>query len=250
MTWLPRAWPRPLLTAASIGAGGGAFLCGALGGASGGLARAGLLTGGVLLTMVAAWLASEARARGVRARQAAEEVALDAQQDLALTLNDALAPITGYLAALSAGRDQAQRRPLVGQLIQAVVDAAVRLSAADARCTFWRLSSNGRALVQAAYAGRSQAPRTRFVAGTPDGDFVLDLVQRGEFVVVDDVSDDPLVTPSTTGYASVVAVAVRAGERRLGLLTVDAPEPGVLGESDKEFVRVLANLLAAGLAWT
>jgi hypothetical protein len=57
-----------------------------------------------------------------------------------------------------------------------------------------------------------------------------------------------MVTPSTTGYAAVIAVAVTAGPRRFGMLTVDAPEVGQFTHTDVELVRVLANLLGSGQA--
>lgn len=236
-----------LLTALAVLAAVSAFLVSAQAGKTSGAARGGLLAGGAVLTGCGIVLAAIERTRGERARRSAEQVALDSQEELTLTLNGALAPITSYLGELATTRGATARQAVSGQLRQAVVDAAVTLTADGARSAYYGMDGR-RTLVRAVYGGRSSLPRERFVGGTPDGDFVLDLVQRGDLVFVGDVRVDPLVTPSTSGYRTVIAVAVTAGSRRLGLLTVDAPEPGDLTGADVELVRVLANLLGSGLA--
>ena len=71
---------------------------------------------------------------------------------------------------------------------------------------------------------------------------------QGELLFIDDVHAHPMVTPSTQGYAAVIAVAVTAGSRRFGMLTVDAPEVALFTHTDVELVRVLANLLGSGQA--
>jgi hypothetical protein len=98
------------------------------------------------------------------------------------------------------------------------------------------------------YAGRAAPPRETYRPGTLGGDFVLDLVGRGELVFVADVAGHPLIDPDLPRYSSVIAVAVGAGSERFGLLTVDAPAAGNLTQTDVELVRVLGNLLGCGLA--
>ena len=169
---------------------------------------------------------------------------------LTLTLNGALAPITSYLGELAATEDSATRAAIAGQLRQAVVDAVVTLTVAGARSAFYLGDPAQGTLVRAVYAGRSTLPRERFERGTPDGDFVLELVADGELLFVDDVQAHPVVTPNTQGYAAVISVAVTAGSRRFGMLTVDAPQVGQFTQTDVELVRVLANLLGSGQAQT
>lgn len=226
-----------------------AYLLAALAGGAHGGRRVIFLGLGALPTAATILLGAAQRRRSARLRRGAEQVALEAAEELTLTLNGALAPITNYLGELADAVAEADRQVIAGQLRQAVVDAAVRLTPPDSRCAFYALEGvAGAELVRVAYGGRSALPRPSFVAGTPDGDAVLDLVRRGEFVFVDDVAADPMVHPSVPGdYRTVIAVAVTAGPRRLGMLTVDAPQPGDLSRTDVELVRVLANLLGAGL---
>ena len=244
--WPPRTWPRPVLTAVAAVVAGAAFVTGFLGGAATGTTRWALLAGGTVLAMVAVALSAEERARSRLERATAEQVGVEAEARLQLAVNQALAPLTGYLAALPGSGSGAERSELVGQLRQAVVDAAVRLSGPRARATYYRLVPHGDALERVTYAGRPDLPRERFEAGTPDGDTVLAIVRQGRTVLVPDVVSDPVVTPRSPGYRTIVGVAVGAGDRPVGLLSVDCPSPGDLQHDDLALLRVLANLLAAG----
>ena len=249
---MPERWRRSgwtvVLTAVAALCAGGAFVIGVLAGAASGGGRVALLLLGATLAAAGIGLAAVDRIRSDRARRTAEQVALDAQEDLTLTLNGALAPLTSYLGELAAAPSRSARQALLGQVRQAVVDAAVKLTTEGARSALYLMDAVGGSLTRVAYAGRSELPREQFVAGTADGDFVLALVRDGELLFVTDVAVNPLVTPSTSGYATVIAVAVTAGSERLGMITVDAPRTGDLTYSDVELVRVLANLLGAGLA--
>ncbi|WP_147432019.1 GAF domain-containing protein [Motilibacter peucedani] len=237
------------LTTTSTSAAVAAFLLGAVAGKSTGSHRRWLLLAGAVCVaagVLAGWLQ---RRRDSARVQTAREVAEEAQEEFGLTLNGALAPLTSYLGEMAVALTTAERRAVGGRLAQAAVDAAVRVTTPSARSAFYRLDARGHALVREAYAGRPTPPRTSFVSGTSDGNFVLDLVRSGDILVVEDVAQHPFVTPSPRGgYATVIAAAVNAGSERIGLLTVDAPAVGELGGTDVEVVRVLANLLGAGLA--
>ena len=237
-----------VLTATAVAAAVGAFVVGVWAGSAQGAQRSVLVAAGASLTGLGIVLAAAQRRRTERALHTAEQIAFDAEVGLTLTLNGALAPITSYLGELAATEDPATRAAIAGQLRQAVVDAAVTLTAAGSRSAFYVGDPAGGSLVRAVYAGRSTLPRERFERGTPDGDFVLELVAQGELLFIDDVRAHPMVTPSTKGYAAVIAVAVTAGSRRFGMLTVDAPEVGQFTHTDVELVRVLANLLGSGQA--
>ena len=237
-----------VLTAAAVTAAVGAFLVSVMAGTADGTRRTALIAAGAALTGLGIVLAAAQRRRSERALRTAEQIAFDAEVGLTLTLNGALAPITSYLGELGATDDPAARAAINGQLRQAVVDAAVTLTVPGSRSAFYLGDPAGDALVRAVYAGRSTLPRERFERGTPDGEFVLELVAHGELLFIDDVRAHPMVSPSTTGYAAVIAVAVTAGSRRFGMLTVDAPEVGLFTHTDVELVRVLANLLGSGQA--
>lgn len=238
-----------LLTGGAIAAATAAYVTSAASGDAHGSAHTALLAVGAVLAGTTVLLGALQQRRTQRRLSTAEQVAVEAEAGLMLTLNGALAPITNYLGDMADQRSADGRATVAGQLSQAVVDAAVRLTAQGSRSAFYRLDDDWRGLTRETWGGRSAQPRGSFVAGTPDGDAVLDVVRAGDYVVIDDITASPMVTPSPgAGYRTVVAVAVTAGSLPLGLLTVDAPQVGDLGLLDVELVRVLANLLGAGLA--
>lgn len=235
------------LTGLAVVAGAGAYLSASVAGVSTGAGRRWLLLLGALLTVATLLL----QRRTDRRRRSAEQVAVEAEEALTLALNGALAPLTAYLGELAVAEGYGERAALAGQLRQGVVDAAVKLVGEGARSAFYQLDEGARSLSRVVWSGRATMPRGGFTAGTSDGDFVLDLVLRRDLVFIDDVQTHPLVEPSVdSGYQTVIAVAVPAGHVPLGLLTVDAVGHGDLVPSDLELIRVLANLLGAGLAQT
>jgi hypothetical protein len=237
------------LSAGAVVAAVATFLLSAQAGQSSGGARTWWLSLGAASTAATIVLGAVQHRLTDRRRRTAEQVALEAEEELSLTLNGALAPITNYLGEMADAVDESARDHVAGQLSQAVVEAVVKLSTDGSRSAFYRLDDNWRGLSREVWSGRPSQPRPFFTAGTPDGDAVLDLVRSGDFVIVDDVESSPMVTPSPgAGYRTVAAVAVTAGSWPLGMLTVDAPVPGSLDQSDVELLRVLANLLGAGLA--
>lgn len=237
------------LSAGAVVSAVATYLLSAQAGLSSGSARTWLLTLGAATTATTIILGAVQHWLTDRRRRTAEQVALEAAEELTLTLNGALGPITNYLGEMADAVDESERDHVAGQLSQAVVEAVVKLSPDGSRSAFYHLDDNWRGLTREAWSGRPSQPRPYFTAGTPDGDAVLDLVRSGDFVIVDDVAASPMVTPSPgAGYETVAAVAVTAGSWPLGMLTVDAPRAGTLDQSDVELLRVLANLLGAGLA--
>ncbi len=237
------------VTLAAVASAAGAYLLAAAAGRAGDGHRVRLLLLGALLAGATVGLGVLQQWRTGRRLRTAEQVAIEAAEDLTLTLNGALAPITNYLGELAVAGGPEQRATIAGELRQAVVDAAVRLTTGAARSAFYAVDPAGATLTRVVYAGRSTLPRPTFDAGTPDGDAVLDLVARGDLVFVSDIDTDPMVIPTAPPtYRTVIAVAVTAGTHSLGMLTVDAPTPGELTPVDVELVRVLANLLGCGLA--
>jgi len=249
LAWVESHLLGALLVFAAVAAAVGAYVVNSAVGPAAGSHRRYLLLIGGALTATTILLGAAQQYRTSQRLKTAEQVAVEAEEDLTLTLNAALAPITNYLGEMADAADDAARQLIAGQLLQAVVEATVTLTAAEARSAFYALDATGLALHRLVYAGRSMLPRPTFHAGTSDGDFVLDLVDRGDLVFIDDVEEHPIVTPSRPGsYGTVIAVAVTAGVRKLGMLTVDAPQPGDLSAQDVELIRVLANLLGSGLA--
>lgn len=242
-------WLGLVLNGAAVICAAAAYVVAAQAGRASGDDRTRLLFAGALLAGGTVLFGVLQQLRTARRLRTAEQVAVDAEEELTLALNGALGPITNYLGELADAPTTSARAKIAGQLRQAVADAAVRLTAPGSRGAFYAVDDTGTLLSREVYAGRAALPRAAFVAGTASGDAVLDLVRRGDLVFVQDVTTDPMVEPSPgAGYGTVVAAAVSAGSLRFGMLTVDAPAAGDLSTTDVELVRVLANLLGSGLA--
>lgn len=242
-------WVGTLLNVTAVVSAAGAYVLSAEAGRTSGAARTRLLVFGALLAAGVVASTALKQLRDARRLRTAEQVAVDAQEELSIALSGALAPITNYLGELASAPGPVVRDAKAGELRQAVVDATVRLTHPDSRSAFYLIEPAADRLVRQVYAGRATLPRAEFVAGTRDGDSVLDLVLRGDLVFIEDVEVDEMVAPTTPGsYRTVIAVAVTAGPVKLGMLTVDAPAVGDLAATDVELVRVLANLLGSGLA--
>lgn len=249
VAWLRPRWVGAALNLVAAVAAVGAYVSSAQAGVADGGRRTSLLLLGALCTALVVAGGAAKQLRDARRLRTAAQIAVDAEEELGTALNGALAPITSYLGEMSDASSRSDRALVAGKIRQAVVDAAVLLTADGARSAFYLVDRHGTRLLREAYAGRSMLPRAEFLAGTTDGDVVLDVVARGDLIFIEDVLDDPMIAPSAPGtYRSVIAVAVTAGSRRIGLLTVDAESVGDLTATDVELVRVLANLLGSGLA--
>ncbi len=237
------------LTLAALLAAAAAPVLGIQAGASSGTARLVLLACTGLAAALAVGIATLQRLEAEGRQQEAEQAADEAREDFALALGGSLGPTADYLGQAAVAGTEAEQQALLGQLLQAALGAAVTIGPPGSRSCLFLLDPGGGVLTRRAWAGRSGAPRPRFSGDTPDGEFALDLVQRGEVLLVADARAHPRVTPSRAGaYDCVVAVTVRAGGSHYGLLTLDAPGPGTLTSTELELVSVLANLLGAGLA--
>lgn len=246
--WVRAHGVELVIGAVAVGAAIGAYALSAVAGTETGSRRTTLLTFGALLAGVVVLMGLISKLRDARRLRSAEQIAVDAEAALESALSGALAPITSYLGELGVAATPGSRALIAGKVRQAVVDAAIRLTAPAGRCAFYRCGPTFDVLTREAYAGQATPARDVFRAGTDDGDAVLEVVRRGEIVFVEDVAANPHVFPSTPGvYGTVIAVAVTAGEERLGLLTVDAPRVGDLTLTHVELLRVLANLLGSGL---
>jgi hypothetical protein len=238
-----------LLNAIAIVAAGSAYLLSALAGDSTGSQRWILLGLGAIAAAGAVASGALVQRRDRKRLRSAELAAVDAQEQLTITLNGALAPITSYLGEMGAASKSAERAIIGGKLRQAVVDAVVRLTGPTTRASFYRWDGQQRRLVLEVYGGRSTLPRDQFTPDSEAGDVLIDLVLRGDLVFLPDVEKDRLITPTNPGdYGTVIAAAVSAGPIPLGLLTVDASVAGELTPTHVELVRVLGNLLGSGLA--
>ena len=237
------------LTLAAVMAAAAAPVLGIQAGASSGTARLLLLACTALAAALGVGIATLQRLEAQGRQREAEEVAQDSREDSLLALGGALGPTSQYLAALAAAGSEGERRTLLGQLVQALLSAAVVVGPDGTRSVLYLVAPDERALRRAAWSGRSGAPRDAFRGGTADGDFALDLLRSRRAHLVPDVRGDPHVQPSVPGAYDAVAVAVvSAGPRTFGLLTADAPGVGSLTAVELGLMQVLADLVGAGLA--
>jgi GAF domain-containing protein len=200
-----------------------------------------------------------ARQKAEAGRLEAEEHAASAQKNaearLIFALRARLSPILYYLGRIAAGQPEAQTAEALGRLTQAVVSAATESGDAQASrgSAFFKLS-NGKMECDsyAGYEGLEDVGSTVFTdtAGDPLGRYMFQLLAERKVVLIPDVGA-PEVTvtfPARRSYQSLIAAAVTAGDTLYGILTLGAPQPRSLGESDRETIKTLASLLAICLA--
>ena len=107
-------------------------------------------------------------------------------------------------------------------------------------------------LVPKEHHGRSDVPTSRFNLGadTPYVEIVT-MLNTHKAVLYDDVDEQPPQgwdPTHTHGYRCFVRAPIRSKRHIYGMLTVDTPEPGTLGETDAELLSTVTTILAAGYA--
>jgi GAF domain-containing protein len=180
-----------------------------------------------------------------------------ATEDLGIALmtamNDSLDPIVRQLGRLATvkSRDRDAVREQIGPM---VLNSAAELVGHDRVRACWFDLDRGppRALLPKLHVGRSDAPNTNFVEGTPEGDAAFEMIETNTNMFYPDVSAEP--PPGWRpgeghDYVTFVSVPVVAGNVAFGMLTVDSLHIGDLGEHHVAMVRLLAGLLADALAF-
>jgi hypothetical protein len=211
-----------------------------------GLAQIMLLILGAALVVAHAIRVDFMTSRREKKIKDAEQAALDATEELILVLGDAFEPIAEILGRIAAEPSRPVRRNLAHVLIQKIVDAAARICGpqerGQTRSTFFRL--HGDALQFVTHGGRGEKPRHERLPVD-----ALELAKARGNVLIKDVADAPEgVDLTDASYKTFVSCSVYAGDDVLGLLTVDAVDPGTLRKTDLRSALVLANMLGVGLA--
>jgi hypothetical protein len=204
-----------------------------------------LISAGVLIGVPVVLSSYRENLREQEAKSAAD-LAVEYEARLGLTLGDAITPLADLLGriCLATGDERAR---LLGQLRQRAVDAAAELCGSSrARAIYFAL--RGGTLVPEAWAGRAEHPSVVFVKTDPTGLAAHQLVEGHRRVLVADVRNSPLTVPLTDRSGAFLAVAVHVADREFGMLTVDTPEAGALGQDDLDIAGALAQVLGAGLA--
>jgi hypothetical protein len=211
-----------------------------------------LVLGGGVAVAVPLWVKSRRELRQEAEARSAEALAIEADAKLRLVVGDVVTPIAEVVGRVHQQDAGPERESLRGQLEQLIVEAAANLCDGDrARATFFELHEG--VMRAAAWFGRADPPTTVFTAEPDDrrGQEALLLVRFHDWLLVDDVRAEPLPRGAEprpgAGYRAFISVAVFCGERDLGMLTVDAPEPHAFDETDLNVMRAMAQLLGAGL---
>jgi transcriptional regulator with GAF, ATPase, and Fis domain len=173
---------------------------------------------------------------------------------LFLGVSDVLRPLAALLLDVAdMSCSGAERRDAMGRLRLGCVVAVAELSAPQrARSCLFEFEEDGETLVPKEHHGRSDVPTSRFNLGedTPYTE-ILTMLNTHRAVLYDDVDQQPPQgwdPEHTHGYRCFIRAPIRSERYIYGMLTVDAPEVGTLGETDAELLSTVATILAAGYA--
>lgn len=256
MRVLLRLPTRAAITGAVVAAVA-AWVCAPLAQGAEGVAEAGWLAAGAVLTATAVGLPLLEQYKARRQRDQLAAQAVRTEQQVLVAVQDTLDPFVNLLARITTARTSEEREPLRAAAVVGLLEAGAQLigpllTGPDrVRVSFYELDPGPpRVLRPSPFSvGRVIPPARVFVEGTMLGDDVLDLVERGGYRFVADVDADPPRgwTGTDHDYRTFISASVGTEATRYGMLTVDAQAPGDLGPGDIPFVRFLAGLLAAAL---
>ncbi|WP_157594677.1 GAF domain-containing protein [Streptosporangium amethystogenes] len=205
-----------------------------------------LTTVGALGPVIAAAIS---QVRAYRAKRGQEEI----EGRSILAVRTALSTAVHFLREIAAEEGKDKKQELMGSFMQSVVTAAVTLSSAPkSRCGFFRINGDTmKCTVFNGTDGRADRSDTVFTKSSTDkaGEAMFRLVKSGEFAHYPDIRENaPPGLEAGRSYRTFIAAAVIAGEKPYGVLTIDSPEANSFGERDTQIMRMLAILMAAGLA--
>lgn len=185
-----------------------------------------------------------------------EKDELDALQKYQLQIGDGLQPLLQQLVKLGESNSVPEAKTNLHQLIVAAIEAARHVAGQGrVRATYFRaLPPAGRLkarLVPGPHVGRSTSPSSVFAKGTPEGDYIFEVLSKDGYVFYEDIKDCDLPgwdPHRKRDYGTFASVPVRGKSVVYGMLSVDAPSPGDLTHNSVTFIRCVGVLLAAGIA--
>jgi len=176
--------------------------------------------------------------------------------DTRLYFDDRMPSLLDLLATLASSTSPDERKGLVESLESLVVDAAESLygrKEKDLRAVVLHLRRGS--LLPGNYKGRFGSASVPWLDGTGRlGSRAIRLIREKRIVAVAD-PDDPRYRESLylrpdDSFRSFIRVPIVAGEFGFGILWVDGRDNESLVEADVFALRVLAGILASGLAMT
>jgi len=183
-----------------------------------------------------------------RARE--EDAHGNAVRDQYLVLKSALRPLAELTTKLINERAGIDSRTY-GKIVQQAVGAAVLRfpNEAQARAVVFVVASDMRAMHVEAHTGRDQKPGD-FVRGNQRGDKAFKILEEGQPVIVRDLDSEKRRSwaGSGDGYRTFITVPITDETAGYGLITLDAPEAGLLTESDMQLLQLIAGMLSVVFA--
>lgn len=247
-------WLLPVAVVASTGA----WLAGVLSGGVDGSARVALILAGAISATLAAGVPLWQQARATRARADAVAAARSARAAMRIAMEDALDPFAALLRQLAQAKGR-ERARLRGEAIQLALTSLAQLTGLggpgdDDRprrvrvCFFVLESGTPRRLVPQSYVGRAGTPTVSFDETTRAGQFLLRVADSG-WIVVDDTGEQqtPVWWDADREHRTFAAGPVPGNGAPVGVITLDALEPGEFADLDLPLVRLIAQLLSLAL---
>ena len=210
---------------------------------------------GAVVLFAAAWLAQ--RMDKIRSEEDKTTELRDANAQAAQMLvgvSDVLRPLAVLLLDVAdMFCTHAERHDAMSKLQQACVASVAGASTAlRARSCLFEFDQAGETLIPKEHHGRSDAPKSRFNLGVGTSyTEILAMLNGTKAVLNEDVDLHPPQGWDVTGprdYRTFVRAPISSKRHVYGMLTVDAPEAGTLGETDAELLSTVATILAAGYA--
>jgi GAF domain-containing protein len=194
---------------------------------------------------------------GWAARRATELDLVEADR-LRVTLKDALQPVAEMIADM-VPMTKTQRTGMLPQVATQAV-GALTLIFADvdrARATVYRLNPEGD-MHYVSYAGRGEGVQPQpFKRHTTRGESALQMVRSGRDLLVENIDERPPdakpdsappYAGSRSGYKTFITCSITDRSKSYGMVTVDAPRPGGLSNTDMQLVGLMADLLSVAFA--
>jgi hypothetical protein len=209
-----------------------------------------------VVAVVGAILAAGAPAVDRRRRDEREETLDEAiirvREEQIVAVNDAIDPLIDKLGSLATSTPEYRIAGARALVTQALASATRVVGSGRRRACFFQLESHDgkRKLIPYEHTGRHGKPKTVFVEGTENGDFVFNLLESDEPYFCPDIKTDPprgSDNTRTRGYRTFISVPAGAGGESFGMVTIDAPSPGDLNERDIPLMMVFGSVIAVGV---
>ncbi|MFI6340541.1 hypothetical protein [Streptomyces sp. NPDC050535] len=193
---------------------------------------AAMISGGAVMSAVAAFATLKVQGDSEQSRKERERAAV---------LEAAIGPVAEYMGRLSVS--PSEHRELLGSINDRLVETASELAHPRSRTSFYAL--RGTELVRRASSDANGHTAQTLSSGEEKGDFLLSLARGSRDRYIDDLAKDPDAyrISLADGYRTARILRARAGEITQGLLIVEAPSCGDLPDADLPVLLAIAHLL-------